>query len=126
MKITKRQLRYLINESLNEEDDSDLGRRALSHVAAAGKALPPVAFAAALHDLAIYLTNPETDLEADVEEIWDKIDPRIQDALMEMGSAAKALPGGLKEKAIESIVSLLEEITKTIKLDEIIDRVTIK
>ena len=78
MKITKRQLRYLINESLNEEDDSDLGRRALSHVAAAGKALPPVAFAAALHDLAIYLTNPETDLEADVEEIWDKIDPRMQ------------------------------------------------
>jgi len=102
MKITKRQLRRLIREETRINE-------IVPHLAAAGA-------------IARYAIGDET-LSGDAADLWKKLDPRLQKALKGMGAAAQALPGRLKEKAIESMVDLIESATEMLKIDEMINRI---
>ena len=53
-------------------------------------------------------------LEGQAKDLYDSMDPRIQKAIDGLVIAVKALPGKMKESAIESLVATIEDATEAI------------
>ena len=105
MKITRTQLRRMIMREarLNEADLPAARKRANAVVGAL--IFSPVAATM----LATWLVGrPGSKLSKEVQASWDSLDPRVREPIEAIASGMKALPGGVKDTAIDSLVEILQ------------------